>query len=269
MGAAVSGSDAEASSDGAYGTIVVVGGGCYGSYYVRQLGRGRHAGALTWDEVVVVDRDPACRMAQALSAGEVAAPAVRVVVAEWTEFFRTYLDAACTAPGPAARDAIVPSPLMPHLMYEWLLERAAAHWPARRVVTRPLAGAPAVPWHRPAPTGTLYVSFAEWMCPVNCIEPATCPKTREARWWTMPTALHEYVDAEGAAGRPLVGPVIFHCTHRAYGVGMFDTSAAVRADAVVRDAGTRGPADVLIGTVSHCHGAVNVLAIGEGRGNDY
>jgi hypothetical protein len=49
---------------------------------------------------------------------------------------------------------------------------------------------------------------------------------------------------------------------------MFDTAAAVSGDAVVRAAGTRGPADVLIGTVSHCHGALNVLAIGEERGND-
>ncbi len=261
-------SEPTATTAGSYGAIVVVGGGCYGGYYVRQLGRARQAGALTWDEVIVVDRDPSCRVAQALAAGEIATPAVRVAVADWTAFFRAYLDGACTDPTAVARDAIVPSPLMPHLMYEWLLARTGALWPARAVVTRPVAGAPAVPWQRSAPTGTLYVSFAEWVCPVNCIEPATCPKTREARWWTMPVALQEYVDAECAAGRRLAGPIIFHCTHRAYGVGMFDTAAAVRADAIVRDAGTHGPADVLIGTVSHCHGAVNVLSIGERRGND-
>jgi hypothetical protein len=265
---AVSGSDAASISTQTYGAVVVVGGGCYGSYYVRQLGRARTAGALTWDQVVVVDRDPACRVAQALAAGAVAAPSVQVVVAEWTAFFKTYLDAACADPTTTARDAIVPSPLMPHLMYQWLHGRAAARWPSRPVATRPLAATPPVPWHREAPDGTHYVSFAEWICPVNCIEPAICPKTRETRWWTMPAALNDYLAAECAVGRPVAGPVIFHCTHRAYGVGMFDTAAAVRADGVVREAGTAGAADVLVGTVSHCHGAINVLSIGEARGND-
>lgn len=267
MAAGVSASEPIAGGGTTYGSIVVVGGGCYGSYYVRQLGRARAAHAVSWDQIVVVDRDPACRVARALADGEVIAPAVRVEVADWTPFFEQYLDAACVDPAAAARDAIVPSPLMPHLMYEWLRARAMRRWSGREVRSRPLAANPPVPWHRAAPDGTHYVSFAEWICPVNCIEPAMCPKTREARWWTMPAALADYVASESAAGRPLAGPVIFHCTHRAYGVGMFDTATAVRADAMVREAGTAGPADVLVGTVSHCHGAVNVLAIGEARGN--
>jgi hypothetical protein len=78
----------------------------------------------------------------------------------------------------------------------------------------------------------------------------------------MPSAIDSYVEAEREAGRPLLGPLVFHCTHRAYGVGMFDTATAVKADAFVRSAGTAGAADVLIGTVSHCHGALNVLSIG-------
>ena len=43
-----------------FGRIVIVGGGCYGSYYVRQLGRAQRAGAAEWDELIVVDRDPGC-----------------------------------------------------------------------------------------------------------------------------------------------------------------------------------------------------------------
>src|SRR5512133_265768 len=47
-----------------FGTIVVVGGGCYGSYYVRQLTRARDAGAIEYGRVLVVDRDPDCRVAR-------------------------------------------------------------------------------------------------------------------------------------------------------------------------------------------------------------
>jgi hypothetical protein len=78
----------------------------------------------------------------------------------------------------------------------------------------------------------------------------------------MPPALRAYVAAERARGRHLAGPIIFHCRHRAYGVGMFDTLDVVQADRAVADAGAAGAVEVLVGTVSHCHGALNVLAVG-------
>jgi hypothetical protein len=250
---------------GHYGTIVVVGGGCYGSYYVRQLGRAHAADALTWDRVIVVDRDPRCMVAGALVSGAMT-PNVQLECTDWRQFFRDYLGSACDNPEGTARDAIVPSPLMPHLMFEWVLARAVSEWPRRVIGVRPLATMPEMPWQRCAPDGTHYVSFAEWVCPVNCVEPATCPKTRDARWWTMPAAVDSYVSAARAAGEPLAGPIIFHCTHRAYGVGMFDTATAVRADTLIRTAPRDGAVDVLVATVSHCHGALSVVTIGAGQG---
>lgn len=242
-----------------YGSIIVVGGGCYGAWYVRQLGRAAAAEAIAYDRVLVVDRDPACRVATALRAGSAdGAPRCELVCRDWTAFFDAYLGAA---DGPGADDAIVPSPLMPHLMYEWLVRRARARWPNRRIATRGLPHAPPVPWHRAAPDGTAYVSFAEWTCPVNCVEPATCPHTRAPRTWSLPATVRDWADGARARGLPVAGPVIFHCSHRAYGVGMFDTRDVVAADRLVAEAGARGAATVLVGTVSHCHGALNLLEI--------
>src|SRR2546423_9319824 len=161
-----------------FGTIIVVGGGCYGGYYVRQLGRAERAGALTWNALVVVDRDPACPVSQ-LSAAE-RPSALSLEVADWRDYFAGYLARAAAAPARHEQDAIVPSPLMPHLMADWLLDRARARWPGREVSTPPLAAAPKVPWQRAAADGTHYVSFAEWMCPINCVEPARCPHTKGA-----------------------------------------------------------------------------------------
>lgn len=240
-----------------FGRIVVVGGGCYGSYYLRQLGRARAAGAAEWEEIVVVDRDPAC------SAGGRAPhelpPHTRLVVTDWLAFFTEYLSLSVGDPA-RRRDAIVPSPLMPHLMADWLVARARERWPARDVRIEPLATAPAVPWQRQGGDGTHYVSFAEWMCPINCIEPARCPETRGPRTWSLPRALHAYVDTERAAGRPLEA-LVFHCSHRAYGVGMIDVSDVVDADATISRGAERAPASFLIGTVSHCHGALRRLSI--------
>src|SRR5882757_9735886 len=177
-----------------FGTIVVVGGGCYGSYYVRQLGRAERAGALAWEALIVVDRDAECAVAR-LPARE-RPTALQVQTAEWRSHFSDYLARAAADPDQHARDAIVPSPLMPHLMADWLLERARARWPARTVGTAPLASPPNVPWQRAGEDGTHYVSFAEWMCPINCIEPARCPHTRGDRSWSLPVAIGAYATAE-------------------------------------------------------------------------
>jgi hypothetical protein len=242
-----------------FGTIVVVGGGCYGQYYVRQLGRAERAGALAWDALVVVDRDPGCPVARLPDAER--PTALRVEVAEWRAFFARYLDAAARAPEQHEGDAIVPSPLMPHLMADWLIARARARWPDRRVATEPLAQPPNVPWQRAGEDGTHYVSFAEWMCPINCIEPARCPHTRGERSWSLPPAIAQYATAERDAGRPVEGPYVFHCAHRAYGVGMLDVREVLAADRDIARLGGPGAA-FLVGTASHCHGALQRIVVG-------
>lgn len=245
----MAGDMSERSEIQAYDDIIVVGGGCYGSYYVTQLLKACEAGKLSFQRVVVVDRDPACRVTQQQY------DSVHLEVAGWSDYFDRYLSAQ-----PAeSHDAIVPSPLMPHLMYEWLLHRARLRWPTRTVETRLLPSEPDTPWHQAAPDGTQYASYATWTCPINCVEPRLCPHTRGVRSWSMPRAGIALVERHAGT---LQGPVIFHCTHRAYGVGMFDTRDVVAADALVRAAGEAGSADVLVGTVSHCHGAFNVLHVG-------
>jgi hypothetical protein len=232
-----------------YGTIVVVGGGCYGSFYVRQLERARERRALTYGRVVVVDRDAGC----AVTSMDGATPELRVT--DWREFFATYL-AGEAQPG----DAIVPSPLMPHLLFQWLEQRVRDRWPERRISVRTPAPVAGVPWQREGRDGTRYVSFAEWTCPVNCIEPHVCPHTRGTRTWSMPPALESHVAVSVGTGEPLAASAILHCTHRAYGVGMIDVDDVLAAERTLVAAAERTSARVLVGTVSHCHGALGVLA---------
>jgi hypothetical protein len=241
-----------------FGRIVVVGGGCYGSYYVRQLGRAQRAGAATWRELVVVDRDTTCAVARLPVAD--CPPGLSIVTSNWREYFASYL-ASAFDDAASFDDAIVPSPLMPHLMADWLLERARARWPGREVRIEPLGGSLPVPWQRVGDDGTHYASFAEWMCPINCIEPARCPKTRGPREWSLPVALQSYADSENSVGRSIEAPLVFHCTHRAFGVGMIDVRDVLDADARIHARAGADGASFLIGTVSHCHGALRRVTI--------
>ncbi|MDQ3426744.1 MAG: hypothetical protein M3477_02840, partial [Gemmatimonadota bacterium] len=62
---------------------------------------------------------------------------------------------------------------------------------------------------------------------------------------------------------PTAGPVLFVCRHRVYGVGMFDVAAVLAGDAIVAAAGEEHEAvDVVVGTVSACHGAASLLHLG-------
>jgi hypothetical protein len=242
-----------------YGRIIVVGGGCYGGYYVRQLGRAERAGAIHWDEVVVVDRAAQCAVASLPP--EQRPPRLRCVVSGWDEFFAEYLPLA-TVDAARRADAIVPSPLMPHLMADWLVARARARWPARSVRIDPIESLSSIPWQRSGADGTHYVSFAEWICPINCIEPARCPEIRDVRTWSLPVALRSSTQSARAVGRDVPEPLLFHCTHRVYGVGMIDVRDVTDADAMIAARGAAGESSFLVGTVSHCHGALRRVTIG-------
>jgi hypothetical protein len=238
----------------AFGTIVVVGGGCYGSQYVRQLRRARAAGRVTFDRILVVDENADCAFAKTLAADPAGGTdlnepdgwrGVELVHEEWRKFFDRWLVDALAAPQAHARDSIVPSPLMPHLLFEWLLAEA------RKLARRELPLAPVdeirgVPWQKAGGDGTRYVSYATWMCPINCIEPAKCPHTKGPRDWSF----HDALPAE-----PGPALALLRVTHRTFGVGMIDVSDVIAAHGVVLGEVAAGRG-VRVGTASHCHGAI-------------
>lgn len=240
-----------------FGTIIVVGGGCYGSQYVRQLRRARAAGKVRWHRVIVVDHRADCAFATACKAhpsGDVDLAGtpdhwdgIDLVVEDWTAFFAHWLGAAVRARSAHARDAIVPSPLMPHLLFEWLVASARAAAPTQRLQIAAPDAIAGIPWQQPGTDGTRYVSYATWTCPINCIEPMKCPHTKGPRDWS----LHDTLPASG----PAAATALLRVTHRTFGVGMIDVSDVLSAHKVVTSASARGAA-AWVATASHCHGAV-------------
>jgi len=236
---------------------VVVGGGCYGTFYASQLAKAKARGKTDYRNVIVVDRNPDCQAKR-----ELAEAADRTfVMSDWTAFFDEWLsDAPRTTPD-AREDQIVPSPHMPHLMFDWVLRRARARWPQRAISVEPVPGTVPTPYDRAGADQTRYVSWADWVCPTHCIEPALCPAIGAPRSWEMSDTVHALADQLRAGGRPVQGPALFVCQHQVFGVGMFAAEAVRAGDRLVEEAGARGPAEVLIGTISSCHGALNLLRL--------
>jgi len=230
----------------------VVGGGCYGTFYASQLAKAKACGKTNYRTVIVVDQNPDCQARREL--GE--ARDREFVVSDWTAFFDQFLTASHD-------DQIVPSPHMPHLMFEWVLRRARARWPNRAVSVEPVPGDLPTPYDRPGADETRYVSWADWICPTHCIEPALCPAIGAPRTWEMGDTVRELADRLRAVGRPVSGPALFVCKHQVFGVGMFSADAVRAGDGLVEGAGSTGaPAEILVGTISSCHGALNLLKLG-------
>jgi hypothetical protein len=240
--------------------VVVVGGGCYGTFYASQLAKAKARGKTDYRTVIVVDRNPDCQARRAL--GDL--PDRQFVIQEWTAFFDEFLTAPLPERGPTA-DQIVPSPHMPHLMFDWVLRRAQARWPERRVTVEPVPGTLGTPYDRSGAGQTRYVSWADWVCPTHCIEPALCPAIGAPRTWEMSDTVRELAEQLRAAGRPVQGPALFVCKHQVFGVGMFAADSVRAGDRLVADAAANGAAEILVGTISSCHGALNVLSVGAPR----
>jgi len=193
-----------------------VGGGCYGTFYASQLAKAKARGKVDFRTVIVVDRNPDCRARRELGA----APDRRFVTQEWTPFFDAFLLGA-------SDDHIVPSPHMPHLMFEWVLARARQRWPERAVSVAPVPGDIGTPYDRTAQDATRYISFADWICPTHCIEPALCPAIGAPRTWEMGDAVRALADRLRTEGQPVAGPALFVCKHHVFGVGTFAVEAVL------------------------------------------
>jgi len=223
-------------------TFVVISGGEIGAGYVRQLLRAAAAGRLDTDRILVVDRDPGC------AAGRFQDSRVRIETDEWDAWLDAHLDRL------GADDQLVPYHWAPHLLVGWL-ERALAR-KGSRVVRGGEIPARGVPFEQPTRDGDRALSYATWICPPTCIEPALCPHTRGPKDWSLIGDLEARRPAD-----PFDGTVVFPSLHLVYGVGTIPIrdilAARTRLSAPTSGASRR----YLVSTSSHCHALASVLTV--------
>jgi len=221
---------------------VVPGGADIGAATVSRLLRAAACGRLETELILVVDRDPSCLAAR------IDDPRVRFLRAEWAEG----LDAVLDDRGPD--DHFVPYHWAPHLLSDWLVrEVARAGGSARRGGDVPSHG---VPVDRPTRDGDRALSYATWICPPTCIEPALCPHTRGAKDWSLAGDLERAPDTD-----PFDGRIVFRCLHLVWGVGTVPMAAVKAARDRLRQGLREGPRRYLVATSSHCHALATVLRV--------
>jgi hypothetical protein len=226
---------------------VVVGGAEIGAATVRRLLRAVAAGRLEAGRIVVVDRDPAC------PAAAIGDPRVDFVAAEWSDWLDDHLGAL----GPD--DHFVPYHWAPHLLSDWLVRQMhRAGGSARRGGDVPPHG---VPVERPTGAGDRALSYATWVCPPTCIEPALCPHTRGAKDWSLARDLETARPGENLAGR-----IVFRCLHLVWGVGTVPVAAIHEARDRLVEGLRAGARRYVVATSSHCHALASVLEVSPSPG---
>ncbi len=246
-----------------------MGGGCYGTFYARQLLRARAAGALVVDHVGVVDVAEEPRALREL--GD--APGLRHHRLTWDDFLDTHPASALDSPGDAVLsddgDILVTPPFTPHLALAWLLRALPPRAPSMTWSLERFERQPATPLRQQAEGGPLLLSHADWICPVNCIEPERCPKIRAPRDWDMDRTARDLTRQLGEAGQGVDTVQLFHCHHIAYGVGGYPIARLPAAAQAILDCvraqGHRDQVRALVGTISHCHGALHLLSARAGQ----
>ena len=219
--------------------FVVIGGGCYGDFYVGQLLEARARHKLDWSRVAVLDRDPQCKVAGRR------ADDVDIIETDWVSFGPRVFD----QPDVWLEGHLVPAPIAPHILFEWILSSLRCATRAGWTGDVPTQ----LPFAQVTDAGSLVLSWAPGLCPTHCIEPRICPLTSAPRTWDMPDTANSLADAGG-----LSHVETFTCRHHAYGVGTIPlgglSAARERVQAAV---GAR----VGVATVSGCHGLLDVVAI--------
>jgi hypothetical protein len=239
--------------------LIVIGGGCYGSYHARQLLKAQRRGKIAARRLLIIDRNPSCP-ALAEFAGE---PLVEVVRADWSAFLNAHLADL----DPDTDDRIVPAPFAPHLFFDWLLGALQTDVPEATVARRPCELAFGLPYEHSDSIGNRFISAAGWICPATCIEPARCPAIRAERDWELGEIVR---DGVARSAEHFTGVELFTCRHYAFGIGTIPAADLVRARLGLGTALRRDDSSalrVVVGTVSACHGVLGELAAQSPRRN--
>ncbi len=228
--------------------IIVIGGGCYGTFQTRRLLKAIDAGRIGADaRIVIIDRNGS-PPAKAEFSGD-----SRVVFAksDWSSFLTSYfLEYA------GNDDQLIPAHIAPHLLFE-VCSNYLRMKGGFSVEFIPVNAVFDLPFEKSSGT-TKYISAAAWLCPFSCIEPSICPAIKGERTWDLSTLVPEKIGTAADA------TLVFKTTHFAWGVSSIPSDSIYESckSLLFRATGSGDEGlTAAVATTSNCHGAVGVMRI--------
>jgi hypothetical protein len=234
--------------------VIIIGGGCFGTFYTRQLLTARSEGKIAFESLNIIDKNKDCQMTR-----EIQDPEAQVSAMDWKAYLRGYAAQYFDQPDLKFReDIFIPSHWAPHLLWDMLIVHIQQETTLPDIEVKKIKVTDKIqtPYEMILENGDDAVSFATWACPPHCIEPKKCPHTKEDRDWEMGDSLKQFFQDRGE------DYYSFFCRHLANGVAGIPMSdihdeylrlkAAVKKNKLLR---------VAIATHSSCHGLLSLVEI--------
>ncbi len=235
--------------------IIVIGGGCYGSFQTRRLLKAIDAGRIdAGAKIMVIDRNES-PPARAEFAGN---DRVTLVKSDWSSYLTGYFLEYEHGSG----GHLIPAHIAPHLLFEVCSNflRARGGYAVEFVPVTTTFG---LPFEKESGK-TRYISAAAWLCPFSCIEPSVCPAIKAERNWDLSALVPE------RAGSSADITLVFKTTHFAWGVSSISSDSIFESCSLLLSrvrTSDRDSFTAVIATTSNCHGAVGSMKISSLPGN--
>jgi hypothetical protein len=235
--------------------FIVFGGGCFGTHHTRHIEKGRTRGRISQHaRIIMVDRNP---HPPALDLPDISGnPHLTYVQSDWLDYMQSAWDTL-----PPDTQA-VPAPVAPHLAFDWLV------WSVRRrlgedaISIEPMSHQfGGLPYEYLAPAGVRYISAADWICPTNCRAPHICPMTRDVRTWELADTVNAYAQSHAST---TAAAIVLQPRFRVPGIDTLPIREYTQARDLVLSLASQPSMhakEVVVATVSPCHGAVSLLKI--------
>lgn len=222
--------------------IHVLGGHPLSCTYITSLLKARDEGLIAFDELHFVDENPRARAYADF--GD------RVIGHEAS--YTDHLASLMSLEGDGI--SVVPDHTAPHVFFQLFLKLLASD-PQTKTKSVELIALPealGTPFEKDLKTGLRALSYATWVCPLECDEPDHCPAKDDARDWHMGNMLREKIPAL----------VLFECDQLAYGVAHIPLRTLQSEWEHVRGHVTsQKTASLTVATVSKCHGILGSASV--------
>jgi hypothetical protein len=234
--------------------IYVLGGHKLALTYREKLLRARKEGLIFFDSLSLVDPDPTCFASSSPVAGHL------LIVSTYADFIVECLSKSSQAE--LNKSVLIPDHTAPHLLFQVFLDLLQKQCPTYQIKTIIFEEDLKLPFQKNDTSGVSPVSYATWICPIDCDEPKLCPGIQRPRTWDFKQFFSIY--KMNHQKDDLLSPHFFYCDQLAYGVVCLNL-------AFIKDEWKKllenlqknkgKPVRMMIATFSKCHGILGTALI--------
>lgn len=221
-----------------HASIYVLGGHKLSLAYIEKLLKARDEKIISFDQLYFIDPNTACAVTAKKISG------IHFIQKSYVNALSDLLPCL----GPA--DLLIPDHTAPHVLFQLFIDLLQKE--GKKVEVLPFTEGLETPYQKNFDSGVCAVSYATWMCPVDCDEPAICPHTKSTRTWDFVKRFSEF--------KPQAASLhTFHAQQLAYGVAQIPAiqikNEWLKLQSTIRNNSRHR---FIVATFSHCHGIVGI-----------